>query len=464
MRAITRAGAAAARRRASDDSGSATVEYVGVLLVVVAVIASIVVASTPIGGTIMAKICQAFGATCTAPGSLDADGDRVPDEPCTVGTDDENIDATVSIAFVDIGTSGTMTIEQMSDGTYKVTVGGQVGADAVLSAGEAKGGLEIGDYGGQVALSADLSAGLFAGAGVEYEFGSKKEADAFADYVHRTLVKEGAASLAGPAVGPGAHLLGQLFDKVTGYDYKPPSPGYSYYEGGTSVGAGAAADIVAAGGSAEASATQVLGLKLNHANNDVTVYNRITVDAEAAAKLGLSASDGNWGQGASGSAGIELVVATTLDSSGNLKDVSFDGVATAEGSVALTQLAGFPLQGGGGRGVTLSASFDVTDSNRQAVTAALAGIGVMTVTTGQPALGAQVAIPAILAEARASGNITAQTLDVSSSNLLNAALSLKAPAIGGLGLSLGASTGSQDTLDAYYLGKNGWKDWTACVA
>jgi len=448
-----------------DDTGAASVEYAGVLFVVVAVVASIVLAASPVGGTIMAKICEAFGASCPVPGSLDADGDRVPDKACTLDKDDQNIDASVSIAFIDLGADGTMSVERMSDGTYKVTVGGKAGAAAVASAGEAKGGLKIGDYGGEIALSAEASAGLFAGAGVEYEFGSKKEADAFTKYVHRTIAKNGVKSVGvSPAVGLGVDAASWLIDKVTGYDYDPPSPNASYYEAGVSGNAGAAANMIVAGGSASAGLTSALGAKINHKNGDATFYSKLNLDAEAAAKLGLSAKGGAWGEGAGGSASVELLVATTVDTSGKLKDVSFDGAATAEGAAALTQLAGFPLQGAGGKGVSLSAQFDVTDSNRKAVTAALAGLGVMAATTGQPATAAQAAIPAILAEAKRSGDITAQTMDVSKQNLLDAALSLKAPAVGGLGFGLGASTSSQSSTGAYYLGANGWKDWTACAA
>jgi hypothetical protein len=106
----------------------------------------------------------------------------------------------------------------------------------------------------------------------------------------------------------------------------------------------------------------------------------------------------------------------------------------------------------------------VTDANRAGVTSALVGIGVLAATTGQPFTAPQQAIPAIMLEARRSGDITAQTMDVSTQNLLDAALSLKAPLVGGLGFGLGASTSSTDSTGAYYLGANGWKDWAACAA
>lgn len=454
-------------RGASGDGGAATVEYLGVVLVVIAIIGSVIVGATPVGDAIMARLCEAFGTTCgTASGPVDDDGDRVPEDACTVSTDTEQINGKVSVAFIDLGTEGTMVVEKMSDGTYRVTVSGQGGIDAVLSAGEAKGGLQIGDYGGSLELSASVSAGLFAGAGLQYDFDSEGDVQDFVDHVHRELVKSGAKGVLGssnPAIGIGVDVGGWLIDRITGYDYQPPSPNSSYYEGGVAGNASASAGGILAGGSASVDLASALGFEVDHETQDVTVYNRVNLDAEAAVQLGLSSSDGNWGQGAGGSAGIEMVVSTTVDKTGKVTGVSFDGAATAEGAMALTQLAGFPLDGSGGKGVQMSASFDVTDANRSQVLAALGGLGVMSVATGG-AVSPQVAVPAILAEARRSGDITAQLLDVGNQNLVDAALSLKAPAIGGLGFELGASTSSSDSTDAFYLGSSGWKDWEACAA
>lgn len=455
------------RVRVRGDDGAATVEYAGVILLVVAVILSLVVAATPVGAALAARLCEAFGTSCaTASGPVDEDGDRLPEGPCTVRTDTEDMNGKVSIAFIDLGTEGTMAVERMSDDTYRVTVSGQGGIDAVLSAGEAKGGLQIGDYGGSLELSASVSAGLFAGTGLQYEFGSEGEVEEFVGHVHRELVKQGAAGVLGssnPAIGFGAEAAGWLFDRITGYDYQPPSPSSTYFEGGVAGNASASAGAVLAGGSGSLDVTRALGFSIDNETQDVTMYSRVTLDAEAAVQLGLSSSDGDWGQGAGGSAGIELVVSTTVNESGDVTGVSFDGAATAEGSMALTQLAGFPLDGSGGKGVQMSASFDVTEANRGRVLTALAGLGVLSASTGG-AVGPEVAIPAILAEARSSGDITAQLLDVSNQNLVDAALSLKAPAVGGLGFELGASTSSRETTEAFYLGRSGWKDWEACAA
>lgn len=446
------------------DRGAASAEYVGAILVVVALVASVIIGATPIGGTIAEKLCEAFGGSSC--GSVSAGQDHEPEGPCTVSTDDTNLSGKVSIAFVDIGDEGTLSVEKMSDGTYRVTVGGDLGAQVVATAGEAKGGLTIGDYGGSIDLSANAGVGGFLGAGAEYDFKNKADKDKFVDYIQRNVVKSGAtglaSSLTGGAAGIAAPVLGWLYDKVTGYHYSPPGPTSTYYEGGTSASASAAADAIVAGGSASADYKNALGVKIDQKSGDITVYNKIDLSADAAAKLGLSDSDPNWGRGASGEASVQLVVGTTTTKDGVLKTVQLDGAATADGSFALTSLTGTPLQGTGGRGITLSASFDVTDGNRAAVLASLATLASSNLATGG-ATGATPAIPFILDQAHRSGDISVETLDVSSQNLLSAALSLKAPAIGGLGFEIGASTNSQNMLGAYYLSPTGWKEWTSCA-
>jgi Flp pilus assembly pilin Flp len=455
-----------------DDRGAATVEYAGVMFVVVALVSALIVGSTPVGGTIMAKICEAFGASCAAPGSLDADGDRVPDHACTLQTDGTELEAGVEISFVNIGSSGEMTVERMSDGTYKVTLGGEAGAAAALSAGKLYGAFEVGDYGTSFGAQAQISAGVFGGAGTEYSFANKEQADDFTDWVTRTVAKEGVKAVgssvvpgSAPAVGVGVDVVGWVVDKVTGYDYQPPSPDSSYFEGGITADASAAAGGLTAGGSASASYQDALGFRLDHKTGERTIYSKLQLDAEAAAQIGFSSTDGNWGAGGSGSGHVELIVSTTVDKDWNVTGLSVDGAATAEGAGSLTGIVGFPLQGGGGKGVQFSASAPVTDANRAQVLAALGGMGVTAVTSGAPpAMARGDAIMFIIDQARKDGDVTAQFLDVSSSNLVNAALGIEAPVIGGLGFSAGAGTTSTTSTGAHYLGADGWKDWTGCAA
>lgn len=449
------------RERLCGDEGAGSVEYIGAILVVVAIIGSIAVSATPVGNTIMARICEAFGAECGADVVV-TEPPAQPDHPCTLGSETGSLTAGVSIAFIDVDAGGQMIVDRMSDDTYRVVLNGDLGVAAVASAGEAHGALTINGYGGALELSADASVGVLGSGGAEFTFPDQASAEAYTDWVQRNLIRSGVANATGPMGAPVVGLVGSLWDLAMGYDYTPPAPTAIYGEAGITGGLGAGAGGAVAGGSASIDLVNVLGAKYDMATGAKTVYTRVELSAEAAAQVGFSTSDANWGQGASGSGNVEIVMGMTLDADGTMTGVAVEGAATAEGSYALTDLAGYPLQDGGGRGVQLSAQFPVTDANREQVTSALAGLGVLAASTGSPAPAQGAALPMILAEAQHSGTITAQTLDVSSSELLGAALALKAPAVGGLGVRLGATTSTQDTIGAYYLDELGWKDWTNC--
>ena len=447
-----------------NDRGAGTVEYLGGILVVALIIGSLVMGATPVGNTIAYKLCQAVGTTCGSLTTIDAGAPpkAPPANACTVSSKGAEVGFGGSIAFIDMGEKGEVAVDKMSDGTVRVTVSGEVGVEASVSAGEAVGALQIGDYGGGVALEAKAGAGIFSGAGVEYSFKTEKEATEFTDWVKQTTVD--GALIASPLAPVGVTRVAGRWvkDLFTGGGYKPPAPNSSYYEGGVSASADVSASAIS-GGSASAAYSNALGFKLNHDTKDMTFYNKVEISAEAAVQMGLSTSDEKWGAGASGNASIEIVVATTVDSAFELKTVELSGAATAEGAGSLTALAGFPLQGGGGKGVQFSASLDVSGSNRLKTQQILGQMGVATVAGVPPGQAVATAIPALIQEARANGDVTAAFVDVSSQNLINAAVSLKAPLIGGAGINLSASTSSSEVTDAHYLGNDGWKKWTQCA-
>lgn len=444
------------------DAGAGSVEYVGAIMVVVALVASLTVSATPIGAVVMGRICAAFGAECGAVTA--APPEQQPDKECTVRTEDSSIDLGVSIAFVDIDGGGRMIVETMSDNTYRVTLDGKATAAAVASAGEAVFGGSIKGYGGSLEASADASAGVQLRNGLEFRFTSESAKNDFTGWVERNLTRAGVAAAAGPIGGPAVGVGSWIFDKVTGYDYTPPAPSAIYGEAGYTAGAGAAAGGITAGGNASIDVSGAAGVKHDIETGETTVYTRVDLSAEGAAQVGFSTSDANWGQGASGAGNVELVVGTTYKN-GQIVKVALDGAATADGSYALTSMAGFPLQDEGGRGIQLSVEIPVTDANRSRILPTLVGLGAMATTVGSHPLAEGTALPRLMQEAQAAGaSVTAQTLDVSSSDLFDAAVSLKAPAVGGLGFRASAGSSEQNTTGAYYASPTGWKPWTNCVS
>ncbi|WP_418277913.1 hypothetical protein ACNHYB_08105 [Isoptericola jiangsuensis] len=432
------------------ERGAAAVEHVGVIVVVVAIVVALLVAISPVGQAVAGKICEAVGASCGSPSAVEAEEE--PTEPCVLNSDSVNVDYSLSVAFVDVGSGVGMQTEKMSDGTYKTTLSlsGQGGAS--LTAGELEAKLRIGDYGGGVDLSASASAAQKLEGGLEYTFASADDAADFQEWAYRTFAKETAKAAAGPAFGLGVEFVNWAADKITGYDYEPPAPTGFYAQGGPVISgsAGAQAILVGAGGSGEF-ATAV-GYRQDLQTGGRTVYSKINLDARAASDLGLKVL-------AEGGYGTEFVAEISVDKDGQLSGLSIAGAATADGAYDLTGMMDTPLQGAGGSGVRVKASLPVTDANRSQLNDALLELGIYG--GGSPSRMAG-ALSGLLDVAKDSGEVTAQTLDVSNSNLVSGALGIKAPAVGGVGLGIDSGTSSSSSTSAWYLGDHGWNAWEAC--
>lgn len=432
------------------ERGAAAVEHAGVIVVVVAVVVALLVAISPVGQAIAGRICEAVGASCGSPAAVEADDE--PTEPCVLASDTVNVKYSLSVSFVDVGSGVGMQTEELSDGTFKTTLSLSGQAGASLTAGELQAKLRIGDYGGGADLSASVSAAQRLGGGLEYTFDSAEDAADFEEWAYRTFAKESAKAAAGPALGLGVEIANWAVDKITGYDYDPPAPTGFYAEGGPVISGSAGAQAIVAGANASAEFSSALGYRQDLESGNHTVYSKIKLDAKAASDLGLKTL-------AEGGAGTEFVAEVTVDENGQLAGLSVAGAATADGAYDLTGLLDTPLQDSGGRGVRVRASLPVTDANRDQLTSALADLGVYG--GGSPSRMAD-AMSSLFDVAADSGEVTAQTLDVSSSNLLSGALGVKAPAVGGVGVGVESGTSSQDSVDAWYLGDHGWNDWEAC--
>jgi len=451
------------RSARGTDRGAATVEYTGMIMFIAILILSLLMLATPIGGTIAAKLCEAVGTTCGT--STTADRNAPPEEPCTLTEDGTQVDASATVWFVNVGADGEMMVEKMSDGTYRVTVGGDLGVSAAVSAGELYGSMQVGDVGTAGGGQAGVSAGVSGGAGVEYTFTSKDDADEFTDFVTRSVVKSGVASASNailPGSGVGATVAGWLWDKVTGYDYSPPAPDASYYQGGIVLSGSAGVGDLISSADASLDYSDAVGFRLDHETGEKTIYTRTTISGDAAFQLGLSSTDANLGLGAGGSADAEAMVATTIDKDNKVIKVSLDAAATAEGATNVLALSGQPLQSGG-KGVHFSASMTVNDANRTAVLLSLASLAGDTA-TGHSVTAKAKAAQWIIAGAREDGDVTARFVDVSSQNLFSIAAGAKVPVLGGVDGGFGLGTTSEQTTDAQYLTDYGWKDWAACAA
>ncbi|MGH3459342.1 hypothetical protein [Aeromicrobium sp.] len=111
-----------------NERGQGSLETVGVVvlaaILVVATVGVVTQASPTVKAEIGYRICQIAnvrgGGGCEEPGAVRTQADRVPDDPCMSTSDQGTVEVTA--AFVASVTAGKQfLIEQMSDGTYKVT-------------------------------------------------------------------------------------------------------------------------------------------------------------------------------------------------------------------------------------------------------------------------------------------------------------------------------------------------------
>ncbi|GAB2451743.1 hypothetical protein [Xylanimonas ulmi] len=447
-----------------DERGAGALEYVGVVALVVAVCLALLMRSTAIGQTLAAKLCEAVGGSCATAASPVPPAERAtpPSHPCTVSTAVRKAQGSVSVSFVRLGGGVGMTIEERSDGTFVVTLHGDGSLGASLSAGEVRGKLRILGQGGAVGANASVGVDERLAVGAEYTFASSQEAADFQEWAYRQFGKDaakGVGALTGPLLSPSIGFAVEagalVYDRLTGYDYQPPAPSAVSVSGELS-GRGA---VQAGGAEAGATLSSALGARQDMRTGETTFYNKVSLSAEAAVSLGLNV--GGHSKGA-----VALVMAVTLDKDNVLTSVGLNGLATADGAYDLSGLAPVPLEalrGSGGAGLNLRAEFDVTDANRAQTWSTLADLGLVA-TTGPagPGLAQAAAMQWIVREARAGGDITAQTLDVSSQDLLDAAVGVKAPLVGGVGVGVGGETASRTSTGAWYLGDHGWKRWEAC--
>jgi len=374
-----------------------------------------------------------------------------------VRTDQVSINAKISVSFVDLGGGRIMTTEKLSDGTYRVTVTNTANIGATATAGEATGRIGSHDIGVVIDTTANASAAIEMSGGTEFTFDSIEEVEKFYDWANREFVKDVVNTNIPNIFNPGGITVdigGKIVDKFTGYDYPPPEPSAVYLEGGVVIAADAKGQVIA-GAEVAIEGKNVIGARIDRKNEQTTVYSRVTLDATAAGELGIV--------GGHASAGVETIVETTVDKNGNIIEVGWTVVASAE--AGYSDLTGLltdqPLTGAAGKGITMHASYPVTDANRVETLAFLGAMGVGGGLVG-PAPTQGAAGLWILNEARNNGDITVQTLNVSKDNLLDAALALKAPAVGGLGFELGVDSSSSVSDKAWYYGNDGFVEWEAC--
>lgn len=448
------------------EQGAVSLEQVGLLLVAGMLVAALVVVLTqrsPVGEHVRVAVCNILSAgqgSCGSVGGADGASRPEPTQPCTVSGTSGNAHAQISVSVVTMENGRQFQIEQLSDGTYRMTVGKSEGAGLAVGVG-AGGSLTIADRTVGAEAVAGAGAGLTLSEGQAYH---AEDADELRDLVEAHMADVAKDELVAES-GPVRWVTDQLTDG-TGLTQALPEPDAQFHEGGFSVNASANA---AGLGRAHAgvSAAQALGYR-EAADGSRTFYMSTEVTGEAGL-MGLGVdTDGLDFKGGDISGTMEMVTAVTVGPDGEMTSVDSTVMASGEGqglaSAAFTgEFDGVDVDTSAGRSIVFESSLPMdTAENRAAGMSFLANQGIH-------AFGGLVIDPDSAAadlnyfhRAREHGTVTAQGYDLDGSTPYAASGSGKAGPVA-LGGAVDVSTETIDLTDARYWDGSQMSDWTGCT-
>lgn len=307
------------------------VEYAGMLLVA-ALIVTLVMApfvnNSTLGRHVAQIVCSIFTlgqGSCDGPGSDEAS--RIPVEPCTVASDGYAVSADVAVTFVTGGGNAAVTIEELSNGQYRVSV--TEGASGGVTAGIGIGGtvtINDGRYGAEADASA--SATIDGAVTETYIVNSREAAEGIRDWA----IYDQSMNLASNIGGPGSQFVSWLTRPLADWGaglvgLEPPgSPDSVSYQGGASAEASATVTALVTGAQAEAAGTVVRGVEV-HADGTQTVYGSM------AGSIGI---EGSFLQaGADATAAGQVGFARTMDAEGNMVSVTYSLMSPTDDGYAV---------------------------------------------------------------------------------------------------------------------------------
>ena len=298
------------------------VEYVGIIYIILVLILFIIVvipsnsATSNLAGSIVCKISTYIGRSggsdgskCESEYSQSQSSKENPHEPknaCKKTSSSTKAGAEVGVTkIVSISAEEGVMVEELSDGTFRVTDQSAAGVSAGAGV----------DAGGEVTIDGK-SVGAYAAAGVSdevklqggttYVVNSEKEKNDLVNYLTRTKAVDatGAAVTRGPSLG---WVTNTVIDALDGYTPPPPSE-YSV-EISNAPKAQARFSGYTLNGHADATlGSTALGMKFNPEEGTTTAYYKISGEESLGAGEALAIGTGEQ------SASAEGVVAVTMSS------------------------------------------------------------------------------------------------------------------------------------------------------
>ena len=266
------------------DRGQGSLEMVGVIvlasILVLATTGTIIQTSPQLKAEVSYRICQilniAGGGSCESPEEAEVPSpeDRLPDDPCLAGSTSTEASLGGSFTFFTGNAGKKYMVEEMSDGSFKVTEidSGGVGVTAGVGA-ENKVTIDGVDYG--YGASADASALLAGEKGNTWYAKDQGELDDLMSTMTKGKVVD--AVTPKKILGIVPNPINGVAKNLVGGDL--PDPDEQYFEGGIEGEAGASATAIVAGVGAEASLGGYLGGKKTP--DGYTAYYRTEVEGSA---------------------------------------------------------------------------------------------------------------------------------------------------------------------------------------
>ncbi|GAA4352783.1 hypothetical protein [Angustibacter luteus] len=455
------------RRAMGRDDGAASLEttgmIAGVALLVAAVVGVLIAASPVFSDNVQRAFCLVFtlGQGDCAPARTTAQ-EHKPTAPCVVKSD--GYDANAEVSFVVTLSNGEkFQVDQLSDGTYRVTrssssgvgVEAGVGFDVTVTVDDNK-------YG--AAAKAEASATATFGAG--QVFYVKNEDDL------NKLIVAHAQDVADDQVagdsGPGRWLLDHA-EGIVGQDHPLPTPDAEFVEGGISLDADANATLGTASAAAGAGVKEILGYQKKR-DGSTTEYLRASVDGYAQASvLGGDEDDSSYQLAKAKAEGeVTAIIEIERDAKGNITAVRVRSIMAGEADANEDTLESDDVDHSGyvERTVELPVK---NDSDRVLADRFLTAMGMPEVAgiNVPPGLATQVAgAPDLLGAttafahaAQARGFITEQSYDHESST--NGA-NFDAEAIAKVGGKVEVATNSRTATGGQYWDGTKFVPWTGC--
>lgn len=293
------------------------------------------------GGTLVCKIASAISqiggghptSCASSSASSSAKNPQEPTKACTNKEVSHKVGGNIGVLLMTFEGDGSIVVEEMSDGTYRVT---DKSSAAIKAGPNAAGGLDVSVNGKKYGSYGEMGTGrgVTTGQGATYVVNSEKEKNDLVAHLTREKVVDAAGAgvdAAGNHGGKGIGSVGSwIFNGVADtveekvFNYTAPEPTEYYYTLGRVDYAGASAtnrnplnplpieiNPVApwkGDNNAAVSLTRLAGLRINTKDHTETVY----YDTQAA--LGLESNIDTTNHGGKGAGHNNSTVAATYDS------------------------------------------------------------------------------------------------------------------------------------------------------